>query len=57
MAKIVSAGQKWKQPNKEYLHYDWTFDSNLCMTGGQGGDISARKRILFFSSFDQVTNC
>ena len=42
---IVSAGQKWAQLEKEYLHYDWTSDANIWMAVEQGGDISARKSI------------
>ena len=43
MASNVSAGPKWEQLEKEYIHSDWTSDTNISMVGGQGGDLSARK--------------
>ena len=42
-AKIVSAGQTWAWLKKEYLHYDWTYDTEIWVADGQGGDLSARK--------------
>ena len=48
---IVSAGQKWAQLEKKYIHYDWTSDPNIWMAGGQGGDISAHKRIWIRFNF------
>ena len=44
MTKIVSEGQKWTRLEKEYLHSDWTSDTNIWMAGGKGGDLSARKK-------------
>ena len=48
MAIIMSAVPKWERLDKEYLYSDWTFDTNILMTGGQGGDIYARKNIFDF---------
>ena len=42
---IVSAGQKLARLEKESLHYGWTYDTNIWMAGGKGGDISVRERI------------
>ena len=47
MAKIVSTYQKCVRVEKGYLHYDWTYDTNIWMTGGQGGDLHAPKIFLF----------
>ena len=44
----MSAVPKWERLDKEYLYSDWTFDTNILMTGGQGGDIYARKNIFDF---------
>ena len=56
MASNVSAGQKWVRLDKEYLHSEWNSATKILMVGGQGGDISARKKILFTFDFDQVKN-
>ena len=53
MASIVSAGQKWARLEKEYFHSDWTSDTNIWMAGGQGSDLSARKKIS--NVFDFLT--
>ena len=46
MAKIVSTGQKLVQLDKEYIHSDWksewSSDTKIWMSGGQGGDLSVR---------------
>ena len=36
---------------KEYIHSDWNSDPNFSMLGGQGGDLSACKRIFNFPKF------
>ena len=51
---IVSAGQKWAQLEKEYLHYDWASDAKIWMEGRQGSDISARKSILIFNTLSKL---
>ena len=43
---IVSARQNWAQLEKYYLHSDCISDYKTWMEGGQGGDISACKRIF-----------
>ena len=50
-ALIVSAGQKWVRLENEYLHSYCIYDAKIWMTGGQGGDLSARKRISFIIYF------
>ena len=57
MAKVVSAGQKWARLEKEYLHTDWTSDTESWIAGGRGGGLSARKRIFNILIFDHVKNC
>ena len=52
---IVSAGQKWAQLEKEYIHYDWTSDAKIWMTEGKGGDLFACFFFLFF--LHKVINC
>ena len=47
----MSTVQKWARLEKEYLHSDSTSDTNIRMTGGQGGDLSVRKRILICFQF------
>ena len=55
---IVSAGQKWVRLEKEYLHSWWIYDAKIWMTGGKGGDPSARKMIFIYHLFfDQVIDC
>ena len=55
---IVSAGQKWVQLEKEYLHSYCISDATIWMAGGKGGDLSARKRVsIYYLFFDQVINC
>ena len=44
-ATIVSVRQKWARLEKKYLYSDRTSDANILMAYGQGGDLSARKRI------------
>ena len=51
MANIVPTGQKWAQLEKEYIHYDGTSDTNILMVGGKGGELCARKSILFILNF------
>ena len=48
MTRIVSTYQKCVRVEKGYLHYDWTYDTNIWMTGGQGGDLHAPKRFFLF---------
>ena len=49
IAKIVSAGQKWAQLEKEHFHYDWNYETNIWIASEKGGDFSSRKRILIFN--------
>ena len=44
----MSPGQTWVQLDKEYIHSYRISNANILMEGGQGGDISARKGILFW---------
>ena len=50
-ALIVSAGKKWVQLEKEYIHSYCISGVNIWMAGGKGGDLSARKRVLFIIYF------
>ena len=44
MVSNVSAGQKWAQLEKEYIHPDWTSDTKNFIIIRQGGDIFDRER-------------
>ena len=57
-ALIVSAGQKWVQLERQYLHSYWIPDAKILMAGGQGDDLSACKRIFIYYLFiEQVIKC
>ena len=44
---IVYAGQKWARLKEEYLHSEWTSDTNILISGGKGGDITTRTRNFY----------
>ena len=54
-ANIVSAGPKWEWSEREYLHYGWTYDTNIWMSGVEGGYLSPCKGFNFFV-LDQFKN-
>ena len=42
----MSRSQKWARFDKEYIPYDWIYDTKIWMTGGVGGNLLVRKGIL-----------
>ena len=48
----MSRDQKWARFEKEYIPYDWNFDTKIWMICGEGGDLSVCKGIMKDSIFD-----
>ena len=44
--QIKQQGQKWAHLRKEYLNFDWAYDTKIWMTDVQGGDILASTSIF-----------
>ena len=43
----MSAGQKWAQTEKEYLHSEWTSDTKILLAAEQGLDLSPVREFGF----------
>ena len=52
MSHNMSLGQNWTRNEKEYSPSHCTFDAKILIAYVQGGDLSARKRILEDRIFD-----